>query len=61
MENQYQYLIDAILSSSSDSSDDEIHQWLLMSEKRETPKIKNYIENVVYLYTNEEVSLVNFT
>lgn len=46
-----------LISSSSESSDEELFDILLGQEKRETPKIKNFVEDVVNEYTNKVVVL----
>lgn len=48
MANEMMALFEFIFSSSSDSSDDDLNELLLSNELRKTPKIKNYIEDVVY-------------
>lgn len=40
-----------LISSSSESSDEELFDILLGQEKRETPKIKNFVEDFVNEYT----------
>lgn len=55
MSEQLRVLVDSI--SSSESSDEELFDILLTLKKRKTPKIKNFIEDVVDEYTNNEVIL----
>lgn len=43
-----------LLESSSSSDDDEMHS--LLVERNIVPRVKNFIENVIYQYSESDVS-----